>query len=481
MLFNSFEFLVFLPLVFIAYWVLFKERNIQNLFVLFISYIFYGWWDWRFLLLIAFTSFLSFYSGILISNLWGRRRKFVLVSNVLVNLIILGVFKYYNFFVDNLQELFLKFGVELDWVVLEILLPVGISFYTFQALSYSIDIYRKQLEPTKDIVAFFAYVAFFPQLVAGPIERATHLLPQFYKKRKFDYATTVDGLRLMLYGFFKKIVIADNAAVCVNAIFDKYDTMPASSLWLAAILFSFQIYGDFSGYSDIAIGTSKLFGFQLSKNFNYPYFSRNIAEFWRKWHISLTTWFRDYVYIPLGGSRVGKAKAIRNTFVIFLVSGFWHGANWTFIVWGFVHALLFIPLLLNKKNRKYTDQIGSGGGLPSLYELYKMSITFLIVMFLWVIFRSDSIYDSYKYLINMLDFSSILQLPSNALSSGWGWYILLVIFIGIEWRSKNHEHGLYFLDKIKSTFTKYSIYVGIILVLIYFSSSKAAEFIYFQF
>ena len=483
MLFNSLEFLVFLPIVFICYWLIFKKLNIQNIFLLIISYVFYGWWDWRFLLLIAFTSLLSYYSGLFILkfDLFRKAKKRVLVLNIVINLLILGIFKYYNFFAENLEVLFNQFGIQLDWVTLKILLPVGISFYTFQALSYSIDVYQKKIEPTKDIIAFFAYVSFFPQLVAGPIERAINLLPQFYKKRQFNYALVVSGLRLMLYGFFKKIVIADNAAVCVNAIFSDYGSMPASSLWLAALLFSFQIYGDFSGYSDIAIGTARLFGFNLMINFKRPYFSRDIGEFWRKWHISLTTWFRDYVYIPLGGSRVGKARAVYNTFVIFLVSGFWHGANWTFIVWGVVHAILFIPLLLKKKNRKYVDGVAQNSMLPSFKELFQMIKTFILVTFLWIVFRSDTITDSYYYVVQMFDFSTLTNMPSRALSSGWGWYIFLIIFVVMEWFSRKHEHGLFFISKIKRGFVKNLIYTVLILVLIYFSSGKPATFIYFQF
>ncbi|MDA9316907.1 MBOAT family protein, partial [Polaribacter sp.] len=438
MLFNSLEFLIFLPIVFICYWLVFKKLKSQNIFLLIVSYVFYGWWDWRFLMLIAFTSLLSYYSGLLILKFdaYKKRKKRLLIANIVINLLILGIFKYYNFFAENLIGLFSQLGIELDWVTLKILLPVGISFYTFQALSYSIDVYRKKIEPTNDVIAFFAYVSFFPQLVAGPIERATNLLPQFYKKRKFDYALAVSGLRLMLYGFFKKIVIADNAAVCVNAIFIDYADMPASSLWLAAILFSFQIYGDFSGYSDIAIGTSRLFGFNLMTNFKRPYFSRDIAEFWRKWHISLTTWFRDYLYIPLGGSRVGKGRAMLNTFVIFLVSGFWHGANWTFIVWGLIHAILFVPLLLNKKNRRYVDTVAQNNILPSFKEFFQMLKTFVLVTFLWIIFRSDSITDSYYYVIKMFDFTTLTDLPSKALSSGWGWYLFIIVFVVIEWISR---------------------------------------------
>ena len=279
---------------------------------------------------------------------------------------------------------------------------MGISFYTFQALSYSIDVYRGKIEPTKDIVAFFAFISFFPQLVAGPIERATNLLPQFLKKREFNYDTAVDGMRQILWGLFKKIVVADNCAVFVDQVFSTYTYQSGSSLLLGAIFFTFQIYGDFSGYSDIAIGTAKLFGIKLMRNFNVPYFSRDIAEFWRRWHISLTTWFRDYVYIPLGGSRVSKAKVIRNTFIIFLVSGFWHGANWTFIAWGAYHAILFLPLILTGKNRKYTNQISEGRVLPTFKEAGQMLLTFFLAVIGWIIFRAESIGQAWEYVCGML-------------------------------------------------------------------------------
>ena len=344
MLFNSFEFLIFLPAVFLLYWFVFKPLKWQNLFVVAASYLFYGWWDWRFLILIAITTFCSYASGLLIQKYAGRRtrRRIVCATNILLNLIILGIFKYLNFFGENFALLLDALGFKCDWVTLDILLPVGISFYTFQALSYTIDVYRGNIQPTRNIVAFFAFISFFPQLVAGPIERATNLLPQFLVPRKFDYAKAVDGMRQILWGLFKKMVVADNCSVAVNMIFDQYQSLDGFTLFIGGLLFTFQIYGDFSGYSDIAIGTARLFGINLMRNFNYPYFSRNIAEFWRRWHISLTTWFRDYVYFPLGGSRRGKWKTIRNTFIIFLVSGMWHGANWTFICWGAYNALLFM-------------------------------------------------------------------------------------------------------------------------------------------
>ena len=354
MLFNSLEFILFLPIVFLLYWFVFnRSLKLQNLFIVVISYIFYGWWDWRFLILIGFTSFCSFLSGLLIEKYDDQpfKRKLVNTINIVINLFILAIFKYYNFFVGSFSE---AFGVDGDSLLLNVILPVGVSFYTFQALSYSIDVYRRTLKPTHNVINLFAYVSFFPQLVAGPIERATNLLPQFERERKFDYSKAIDGCRQMLWGFFKKIIIADMCAVGVNNIFDSYTQVGGGLLIVGALL---QIYGDFSGYSDIAIGCSKLFGIDLMRNFNIPYFSRDVAEFWRRWHISLTTWFRDYIYIPLGGSRVSKWLSIRNTFIIFLVSGFWHGANWTFVAWGAYHALLFIPLLLLNKNRKFKKTI----------------------------------------------------------------------------------------------------------------------------
>ena len=336
MLFNSIEFLLFLPLVFLLYWFLCRDRIQQNLLVVVASYVFYGWWDCRFLILITFTSLCSYWAGIAIGCFSGSRKKQKCISeaNIVLNLLILGVFKYYNFFAESFADFFQRLGYQMDVVTLNVILPVGISFYTFQALSYSIDVYQNKIKPTKDIVQFFAYISFFPQLVAGPIERATNLLPQFEKQRQFDYSISVDGLRQMLWGFFKKVVVADVCASYVNQYWDLYEELPGLMLIQIAVLFAFQIYCDFSGYSDIAIGCAKLFGIRLMRNFDNPYFSRNIAEFWRRWHISLMTWLRDYVYIPLGGSRCTKHRMTINTIIVFLISGLWHGANWTFVVWG---------------------------------------------------------------------------------------------------------------------------------------------------
>ena len=439
MLFNSFEFLVFLPIVFLLYWFAFKKLRAQNLFVVVASYLFYGWWDWRFLILIAFTTLCSYASGILLERQEGHRhiQRLISIANIVLNLTILGIFKYFNFFSENLQHLFQWFGFELDWVTLDILLPVGISFYTFQALSYTIDIYRHKMKPTHDIVAFFAFISFFPQLVAGPIERATNLLPQFESQRTFDYTAAVDGMRQILWGLFKKIVVADTCAVAVNQIFANYQTLDSLNLVWGAFLFTFQIYGDFSGYSDIAIGTAKLFGINLLQNFNFPYFSRDIAEFWRRWHISLTTWFRDYIYIPLGGSRCSKWKSFRNTMIIFLVSGLWHGANWTFICWGAFHALLFLPLLLMGRNRKYKDIVAENKYLPSLKELGQIISTFILVMIGWVIFRAENIKEAYQYIIYMFT-----KWQPSSLEYGVKCIQYIAILIIIEWINRRKMHGL---------------------------------------
>ena len=459
--------------------------KIQNALVLVASYIFYGWWDWRFLILIAITSGFSYWSGLLIKSneRKPRAQKWICAGNITINLLILCVFKYFNFFSENFAKLFGLFGLELDFVTLNVILPVGISFYTFQALSYTIDVYRRKIESTKDAVAFFAFISFFPQLVAGPIERATNLLPQFLKPRKFDYATAVDGCRQMLWGFFKKVVVADNCAVYVNYVFENYQSECGSTLLLAAILFTFQIYGDFSGYSDIAIGCAKLFGVRLMRNFNVPYFSRDIAEFWRRWHISLTTWFRDYIYIPLGGSRVPKAKVVRNTFIIFLVSGFWHGADWTFVVWGAYHALLFLPLILLGKNRKNTNIVAEGRLLPSFRELFQMLLTFFLVVIGWIIFRAESIGQAWEYVCGIFN-ASLISVPWLKTRT---YYIPLFSFIAImlvvEWLQRDKQHVMSKL-KIKSMIMTYIafIIIGIVIMYYFFSSlGFPTNFIYFQF
>ena len=480
MLFNSFEFLIFLPAVFLLYWFVFKPLKWQNLFVVAASYLFYGWWDWRFLILIAITTFCSYASGLLIQKYAGRRtrRRIVCATNILLYLIILGIFKDLNFFGENFALLLDALGFKCDWVTLDILLPVGISFYTFQALSYTIDVYRGNIQPTRNIVAFFAFISFFPQLVAGPIERATNLLPQFLVPRKFDYAKAVDGMRQILWGLFKKMVVADNCAVAVNMIFDQYQSFDGFTLFIGGLLFTFQIYGDFSGYSDIAIGTARLFGINLMRNFNYPYFSRNIAEFWRRWHISLTTWFRDYVYFPLGGSHRGKWKTIRNTFIIFLVSGMWHGANWTFICWGAYNALLFMPLLIVGRNRRYTDVVAQGRLLPSFKELLQIVVTFLLVVVGWIIFRAENINDAFNYITLMAtDFTP--HLPEHGKSA----LLYIAILMIVEWLHRDRQFGLQISDGgglLARREVRWTIYVILALFTLLCAGTQE-EFIYFQF
>lgn len=471
-LFNSFQFMLFLPLVFIGYWLLRNRLTMQNLLVVAASYIFYGWWDWRFLLLIAFTTACSYASGILM-----KRGKLVLWLNVGLNLAILGLFKYYDFFAQSFANAFL--GGNAEGLLLHLILPVGISFYTFQALSYSIDVYRGTIKPTRNVVAFFAYVSFFPQLVAGPIERAVSLLPQFERPRRFDYVAAVDGCRQMIWGFFKKMVVADSCALYVDNIFAHPDWYSGSSLLLAALLFTIQIYCDFSGYSDIAIGCAKLFGITLRRNFNVPYFSRDVAEFWRRWHISLTTWFRDYIYIPLGGSRVSKGRIVLNTFIIFLVSGLWHGANWTFLAWGAYHALLFMPLILLGINRKYTDVVAAGRHLPSLVEFGQMLLTFLLAAIGWVIFRSDSILEAYNYLSlmcrHLFDAPPMITSPLDA----WVIGLSILLLTIVEWSNRTQPHE--FSRQPRSRILRWLFYVLLIFFIGIYMSTNQMPFIYFQF
>lgn len=482
MLFNSIQFAVFLPIVFLLYWFVFdrfvksskRQLQFQNAFVVVASYVFYGWWDWRFLLLIAFTSFCSWGSGLLIGEAkTGKRAKTWMWVNIALNIGILALFKYYDFFVAEFGRLF---DVSTDGLLLRVILPVGISFYTFQALSYSIDVYRGKMKPTKDIVAFFAFISFFPQLVAGPIERATNLLPQFLKKREFNYDTAADGLHQILWGLFKKIVVADNCAIYVDQVFSNYANHTGSTLFLAALLFTFQIYGDFSGYSDIAIGTAKLFGIKLMRNFNLPYFSRDIAEFWRRWHISLTTWFRDYVYIPMGGSRVSKGRIVRNTFVIFLLSGFWHGANWTFIVWGAYHALLFLPLILAGKNRKYTDQVAENRFFPNLKEVGQMLLTFLLVLIGWIVFRSGNITQMWEYMCGICS-KSLFVAPMLMIGMKRSLFAIVVLLL-VEWVNRKKEHALS-IGHLHGALRVGICYVLVLCIMELGGGSQS--FIYFQF
>jgi len=479
MLFNSLPFLIFLPIVFAGYWMLNRNLKLQNLFVVVASYVFYGWWDWRFLVLMTFTSVWSWGSGLAIekhrdSKLVGR---WIVALALIVNLTILGIFKYYNFFVESFSDLLSALHLHLlSTPTLSIILPVGISFYTFQALSFVIDVYRDDIKPTKDLVAFLAFVSFFPQLVAGPIERATNLMPQFLKSRQFEYPLAVEGCRQMLWGFCKKIILADSCACAANELLACANPS-CISLWAGVIMFTFQIYGDFSGYSDIAIGCSKLFGIRLMRNFAHPYFARDIAEFWRRWHISLTTWFRDYLYIPLGGSRCGNWKKVRNTFVIFLVSGFWHGANWTFVLWGAFHAACFLPLLLLNRNRKYTTSyVAEGRLLPSVRELFGMLSTFFLAVVGWTLFRAPNITTAFSWFRKMFAFNDF-HLAETRISSVNGYVIAaIVIFVVIEWF--NRMRDIPALPRAK--WLRIVIYYVVIFAIFYWDSSPQT-FIYFQF
>ncbi len=484
MLFNSLEYAIFLPIVFLLYWFIFKKNyKIQNGLILISSYIFYGLWDWRFLFLIIASTIADFFIGILIDKyrLNRKKQKAWLWCSIIFNISLLGFFKYYNFFAESFIDLFELFGytIKSDWT-LNIILPVGISFYTFQTMSYSLDIYYNRVMPTKDFLSFATFVAFFPQLVAGPIERASNLLGQMTKARKFDYEQASDGVKLILWGLFKKIVIADSLAPIVDDIFTNYGTHPSSTLILGACLFSFQVYGDFSGYSDIAIGSSKLLGFELMSNFKFPNFSRNVAEYWQRWHISLSTWFRHYIYIPLGGSRVSKFKAVRNICIIFLVSGFWHGANWTFIFWGAFHALAFIPVFLLGRNAIYKNTVvGENTVFPTLIEVLQVVLTFIIVTFSRIFFRSDSLTKSFDYikrLFTVFDDTDYVH-PLNY--DMWPYYILVCCFLCFEYVIRKDERRPF---KFKSRYVRLSLYTIVIICLFAFYDDNAAtSFIYFQF
>ena len=472
MLFNSLPFAVFLPIVFTVYWALRNSLRYQNVMLLVASYIFYGWWDARFLSLIVASTVVDYLLGQYLAVATNAlKRKLLLTASMIFNLGLLGVFKYYNFFMENFMEIANSVGLHTNPILLKIALPVGISFYTFQTMSYTIDIYRKQLEPTKDFIAFAAFVGYFPQLVAGPIERASNLLPQMSKRRYFDYQKAVDGMRQTLWGFFKKVVIADAVAPLVDQAFGDPNGFSAIALITGALLFSIQIYCDFSGYSDIAIGISKLFGIDLMQNFRTPYFSRDIAEFWRRWHISLSTWFRDYLYIPLGGSRGSTALKVRNTFAIFIVSGFWHGANWTFIIWGLINALLFLPLLLAKRNRSNLND-------PEISDLHRILLTFSITTIAWIFFRADSLSHAIDYLQNIAIWNSGKSLSIKP---------TLVVYIALlffgDWIGRKHDFALNTLSEgilSKSPWLRLTLYLSLAyLILLYIGGQQ--NFIYFQF
>lgn len=479
MLFNTLNFGIFLPIVFILYWfVANRSMKMQNILLLISSYFFYACWDYRFLFLLIFSTLLDYFTGIKMSEAKAKgEKRFWFWLSVSINLGFLGVFKYYNFFATSFADALGHFGLRPDVATIKVILPVGISFYTFHGLSYVIDIYNDRIKPEKNFIDYSVFVSFFPLLVAGPIERATHLLPQIQRERKFDYLRAVEGLRQILWGLFKKIVIADNCAEYVNTIFANPGDYSGSTHVLGAVFFAFQIYCDFSGYSDIALGTARLFGIDLLRNFAFPYFSRDIAEFWRRWHISLSTWFRDYLYIPLGGSKGGTWMKVRNTFIIFLVSGFWHGANWTFIVWGGLNALYFMPLLLANKNRNNLEIVAKGKLLPSIREFLEIAVTFALTVLAWIFFRADTVTHALSYISGIFSkslFSMPQIFPSKLL-------IIIAIFMLIEWLGREEEFALAIVKKINQPALRIGFYYAIIIGLVLFGKFNSNQFIYFQF
>lgn len=479
MLFNSLHFAIFLPIVFFLYWFIAnKNLKLQNILLLITSYYFYACWDWRFLFLLIFSTLLDYFTGIkMFESNRQKMKKFWFWLSISINLGFLGVFKYYNFFASSFAEALGNLGLQVHPSTLNVILPVGISFYTFHGLSYVIDIYNGKIKPERNFIHYGVFVSFFPLLVAGPIERATHLLPQIKRKRAFNYANTVDGLRQILWGLFKKIVIADNCAGIANSIFDHPAGQPGSMLILAAVCFAFQIYGDFSGYSDIALGTARLFGIELLKNFSFPYFSRDMAEFWRRWHISLSSWFRDYLYIPLGGSKGGIWKKVRNTFIIFIVSGFWHGANWTFIIWGTLNALYIIPSILLNTNRNHLNMVAEGAYLPKFSEFMKVLLTFSLTVFAWIFFRAKSVSEAVQYIAGI--FSPSLFVKPAVSESSLIISLLVVGFLLVEWLGRTGKFALSNISSLPVPL-RWSFYFCLIL-LMFIYQGEAQTFIYFQF
>lgn len=484
MLFNSINFAIFLPIVLLLYWFATNgDLKKQNILLLVSSYFFYACWDWRFLFLLIFSTLLDYYTGIKISEATNKKGKaFWLWLSIGINLGFLGVFKYYNFFTASFADGLSLLGFKANFGTLQIILPVGISFYTFHGLSYVIDLYKNRIKPERNFISYSVFVSFFPLLVAGPIERATHLLPQILTKRKFDYTQAIDGLRQMLWGFFKKIVIADNCAEYANTIFGNSAHYGGSTLVLGALFFTFQIYCDFSGYSDIALGTARLFGIDLLRNFAFPYFSRDIAEFWRRWHISLSSWFKDYLYIPLGGSKGGIWMKVRNTFIIFLVSGFWHGANWTFIVWGFLNALYIMPSIIFNTHRNNLNIVAQGKLLPGIKDFLSIVLTFCLTVFAWIFFRAENVHHAFSYIGEIFS-SSIYSSPSfPGMASAKAMIFLILLCFGTEWVQRTKQHALQFADG--STLKSYSIIIFnciIIWSIILWGAFGNKSFIYFQF
>lgn len=482
MLFNSLNFAIFLPIVFILYWFATKGNlRLQNILLLVSSYFFYACWDWRFMFLLIFSTLLDYFTGIKIHEATNQRKKlFWLWLSIGINLGFLGVFKYYNFFAESFTDGLSLLGFKANLGSLQIVLPVGISFYTFHGLSYVIDIYKNRINPERNFIDYSVFVSFFPLLVAGPIERATHLLPQILKKREFDYSKAVDGLRQILWGLLKKIVIADNCAEFANTIFNNSADYSGSTLVLGALFFTFQIYCDFSGYSDIALGTARLFGIELLRNFAFPYFSRNIAEFWRRWHISLSSWFKDYLYIPLGGSKGGMWMKIRNTFIIFLVSGFWHGANWTFLVWGFLNALYIMPSIVFNTNRTHLDIVAKGKYLPTIKEFLAIGLTFSLTVFAWIFFRAANVTHAFSYISEIFSSTLFITPSFPNMRKALVIFFITFMFLIIEWLGREEQYAIAKVSLNRPKIIRYTFYYLIILTIIVFKGNTN-QFIYFQF
>jgi D-alanyl-lipoteichoic acid acyltransferase DltB (MBOAT superfamily) len=478
MLFNSINFALFLPVVFVLYWfVTNRSLKAQNILLLFASYFFYACWDYRFLFLLVFSTLLDYYTGIKIAGASNNNyKKLWLWISISINLGFLAFFKYYNFFSVSFAEAAAQLGFRVDPFTIKVILPIGISFYTFHGLSYVIDIYKGRIKPERNFVDYSVFVSFFPLLVAGPIERATHLLPQIKRKRVFDYTKAIDGLRQILWGLFKKVVIADQCANYVNLVFNHSAQFSGSEHVVAAVLFAFQIYCDFSGYSDIALGVARLLGIELLRNFAYPYFSRDIAEFWRRWHISLSSWFKDYLYIPLGGSKGGLWMKIRNTFIIFLVSGFWHGANFTYIIWGCLNAIYFLPLLVLNRNRTNLEIVALGRSLPSLGEFVSIVVTFGLTVFAWIFFRAASVGDALQYI------AKIFSNPFFSYPFKFNIPLTLLIgfFLMMEWRGREYPYALGNPNIVFPKFVRWAFYYAMVCCIWYFTGAEQ-QFIYFQF
>ena len=480
MLFNSWSFALFLPLVFLLYWSARSTGNrAQNAFIIAASYLFYGFWDYRFLALIVLSSATDYVVGLgLAAESRPRHRRWWLGASLAVNLGVLGFFKYFNFFAESMGRMLSSVGMQADVVTLHVILPVGISFYTFQTLSYTIDVYRRKVEPTRDVLAFFAFVGFFPQLVAGPVERAKNLLPQFLRRRTFDLEEAKEGLRLMLWGFFKKVVVADNLAPHVDAIFANSASVGGGILALGLVLFAFQIYGDFSGYSDIAVGVARLFRIRLMRNFAYPYFARDIGEFWRRWHISLSSWFRDYVYIPLGGNRTSTSRRVRNVMVTFGLSGLWHGANWTFLVWGLLHGLYYLPLMLRGRHRPHDDIAGRRRAFAKGREVVAIGGTFAATTVAWAFFRAESLSHAVQYLGGIAIWQTgrggVLDVIPLAIA-----IFSTATLVLVEWLQRDREHGLDIRHLPPRV--RWAAYLVVALAVAFLGNVGELQFIYFQF